>query len=60
MGARLTLRQGTGYVCRICGKKIEIYHKQITFKGWNSGAVIHSDSRDCDRKKRLSKQTGGC
>ena len=53
------LRMGTGHKCTICKKKITKLQRQITFRAWDAGAVIHSDSMDCDRKKRNSPQFGG-
>jgi len=54
------IRQGSGHKCAICKNPITKLQKQISFKGWNVSAIIHSDPQDCDAKKRYSKQYGGC
>ena len=59
MGASVRLREGTGHKCYICNKPITKFQRQINFSGWNAGAIIHSDSMDCNRKKRNTPQFGG-
>lgn len=46
------------YSCAICGKDIKKGEKAIGF-GSITGPFLHSDSMDCDRTIRLTKQTGG-
>jgi len=60
MGAKVYLMEGTGRaVCHICKKKIMKHQRQMNFKGWDASAAVHSDSMDCNRRKRFSIQTGG-
>lgn len=53
------IKMGKGRKCVICHKPITKLQRQINFKGWNSGAIIHSDSQECNVKKRNSPQFGG-
>lgn len=52
MGASLEVRDGTGHRCYLCGKKINKDQIQISFRGWNASAVIHSSPIDCKFRKR--------
>ena len=56
MGAHLGVREGTGHCCYFCGKPITKDQVQINFRGFNAGAIIHSNPVECNKKKRMYKK----
>jgi len=53
MGASIHIRNGTGHQCWICNKPIKKDEPQINFRGYNAGAIIHSDANQCNKMRRL-------
>jgi len=60
--AKVWIRAGTGFKCRLCGCKIRKTQLQINFRAKRIGsAVVHSNPKDCYNFRLLkSKELKGC